>query len=62
MYGTRKKDPTGKNYGFFLLEKLAFKMRNLIHYWSQSRHFFLKSGDFFPSYEKGQGKPPPLPL
>ena len=36
-------------------------MRNFTHRWPQSGHFFSKLEQFFPFFEKGQGKPPPHP-
>ena len=36
-------------------------MENLAHRWPQSEHFPPKLGHFFPIFEKGQGRPPPLP-
>ena len=35
-------------------------MRNFTHRWPKSGHFFSKLGHFFPIFEKGQGRPPPL--
>ena len=36
-------------------------MRSLTLRWPQSGHFCSKLGQFFPSFEKGQGRPPPSP-
>ena len=45
-----KKDFTGKNLRFFLLE--AFK--NCTYNWPQLGHFFPKLGHFFPISKKGR--------
>ena len=37
-------------------------MRNLTNRWSQSRHFFPESGNFFPIIEKEHGRSLLLPL
>ena len=52
-----------KNMAFFLLEtlKTTFKMRNLTQNGHNQGIFFPKLGYFFPIFEKGQGRPPPLP-
>ena len=36
-------------------------MRNFTHRCPNSGHFFPNLGQCFPIFEKGQGKPPPLP-
>ena len=50
--------------GFFLLEtlKTTFKMRNLTQDGHNQGIFFPKLEHFFPIFEKGQGRPHPLPL
>ena len=35
-------------------------MRYCTHRWPQSGHFFSKLGNFFPIFEKGQGRPTPF--
>ena len=48
--------------GFFLLEtlKTTFKMRNLTRDGHSQGIFFQNEGNFFPIFEKWQGRPPPL--
>ena len=36
-------------------------MRNFTQRWPQSGHFSSKLGQFFQIFEKGQGRPPPVP-
>ena len=48
--------------GFFLLEtlKTTFKMKNLTRDGNSQGIFFQNEGNFFPIFEKWQGRPPPL--
>ena len=43
------------------LLKIAFYMTNFAHRCQKSGHFFPKLGQFFPTFEKRQGRPPPSP-
>ena len=48
-----------KIFRFLLLN--AIWMENFTHRWSQSGHFFSNLGHSFPIFEKGRGRPLPVP-
>ena len=59
----KRKAPQRNILEFFLLDtfKAALEIGNINHGWTQSGHFFPKSGNLFSMFKKVQGTPPSLP-